>query len=73
MTTDGQKPADADGEIWLILGVSAQFQIKVFTGSAVARLFLTAAESVLMIELLLVEKVSTHRNTQRGGRKRRGW
>lgn len=37
--TDGQKPADADGEIWLILDVSAQFQIKVFPGSAVARCF----------------------------------
>lgn len=39
MTTDGQKLADADGEIWLILGGSAQFQIEVFTGSAVARCF----------------------------------
>lgn len=58
----------------MILGVSAQFQnlqVEVFSGCRT--LFLTTSESVLTIELLLVEKVGTHRSIHKGRRKRRGW
>lgn len=57
----------------MIVGVSAELQnvqVEVFSGCRTV--FSTTSESVLTIELLLVEKVGTHRSTHKGWRKEEG-